>query len=119
MRSKDISVGDRLWTNCSGRRVAVEVVRERTVTSISGARRMRKFEVRRLDTGRVLPKARSAQALHPTDGRDGSWPGCMQVQDARPEDCKRYQGTGPTCERCGAQGFALSPGSHVHARTVR
>lgn len=72
---KDIHVGGRYWTNVSGQRVPVEIVQER-MDPYSGRT---KFLVRRVDTGALLPKARSPAAIHRRG--DAPWPGMTERQD--------------------------------------
>jgi len=67
MKIDEIEVGQELWTRVSGYPVKVRVrriVERRT----RGERFVRRVEVARVDSGKVLPKARSASALHRTEG---------------------------------------------------
>jgi len=77
MRAKDIHVGGEYWTKIGGQRVKVRVVMTRK--GGVGIGRMGKFQVERVDNGQLLPKWRSAQALHPTG--EGPWPGMMEKQE--------------------------------------
>lgn len=72
--------GTTLWTKVGGKRVAVKVTHIR-LHSVRGTTRRPTFVVQRVDTGATLPKPRSPQALHCTDGRDGGWPGMTERQD--------------------------------------
>lgn len=84
MRAKDIHVGGEYWTKVGEERVKVRVVMTRK--GGAGIGRMGKFQVERVDNGNLLPKWRSAQALHPVG--EGPWPGVMQKQE--------YPGLGET-----------------------
>ena len=77
MRAKDIEVGGIYWTKVGDQRVKVRVVMTRK--GGVGIGKMGKFQVERVDNGQLLPKWRSAQALHPTG--EGPWPGVMQRQE--------------------------------------
>lgn len=79
--------GTTLWTTISGKRVAVKVLGQR-VEFTSRDRRVVRYVVGRIDTGTTLPKRRSAQALHCSDGADGDWPGMTETQD-RPSHTDR------------------------------
>ena len=75
MLQKHIKVGGRYWTKVSGERVEVEIVQER-IDPYTGRT---KFLVRRIDTGALLPKARSPAAIHRSG--DAAWPGMTERQD--------------------------------------
>ncbi len=77
--------GTILFTTVSAKRIAVRVIRQTERAAFgtrSGSNRvMVKFECKRIDNGKVLPKHRSAQSLHCTDGRRGEWGGMTERQD--------------------------------------
>ena len=67
MKNAEVTVGMQCVTRVSGQRVWVEVVRERSVWTHRRPARVRRFIVKRLDTGSILPKPRAASALHVDD----------------------------------------------------
>lgn len=79
MKNKDIVVGEKYFTYVSGAKVLVQVMAR--VVKYNGRTA---FAVFRVDAngrpGKVLPKARSAAALHPT--QRGYWPSMTDKQDA-------------------------------------
>jgi hypothetical protein len=79
MKTKNVREGGRYWANVSGQRVEVEVVRADRDVSFGGRRRTTKFLVRRVDNGQLLPKRRTAAALHPSG--ETRWPGMTERQE--------------------------------------
>jgi hypothetical protein len=77
MLQKDVSVGAVLWTKVGEERVQVEVLNERDG-------RPKRYLLRRVDNGRVLPKARTAAALHPN--LKPVWPSAMEKQERTAAD---------------------------------
>lgn len=67
MKIRDVRVGQHVWTRVSGYPVKVSIRRVVESRTRSG-RLVRRVEVARVDNGKVLPKARSASALHLTSG---------------------------------------------------
>jgi hypothetical protein len=61
VKSKDIKIGMRVWTNISQDCVLVEVVEDRET-------RGRRYTIKRIDNQKVLSTGRSAAALHETKG---------------------------------------------------
>lgn len=102
MRINEIEIGQRVWTRVSGERVAVAVVGFDVDDFNEARRRMRKVRVRRLDTGKVLPKARSAQALHVSDGARGEWPSLSERQDGPVSYCAHNIDEREACDACNA-----------------
>lgn len=76
MRAKDIKVGGEYYTYVSGERVLVRVVYDRKKAPSYGRGR---YQVERVDNGKLLTKWRSPQALHPTG--EGPWPGMTEKQE--------------------------------------
>lgn len=61
MQQKDVIVGNEYNIQLEGKTVRVKVLADRGY----GSGNLRKYQVKRLDTGRVLPKFRTCQALSP------------------------------------------------------
>lgn len=118
MRKQDCTIGARVWTKVSGERVECEIIRETTReafgTRSGSSRRMTKFLVRRIDNGRELPKARSPQSLHVSDGRRGEWPGMTETQD-RPH-VVAWQTPGVTHWRTSDGRSGSDPIGSIHGR---
>lgn len=94
MRQGDITLGAIVWTNVGGRRVRAFVVSTGRVAAFGtrahvyggkAPRRMLKFQLRSVETGKVLPKLRGANALH-VCGHNG-WGGLGERDDAPCNAC--------------------------------
>lgn len=68
MKTSEIKVGTRCWTNVSQGRVEVEVVQDR-------GGRGRRYLLKRVDTGQTLNALRAATALHASGA--GAWQGAF------------------------------------------
>jgi hypothetical protein len=80
MKAKDIQRGGQYYTYVGDERVRVRVVYVRDKVSFrTGRKTGTEYQVERVDNGKLLPKWRTAAALHPA--REGPWPGVMQKQE--------------------------------------
>jgi len=79
MKARDIKVGGIYLTYVSGERVRVRVIHDRK--KLQKWERGR-YQVERVDNGKVLKKWRSAQALHPVESYREAWPSMTEKQES-------------------------------------